>query len=58
MMWAMIAINRPADSVDGEHGRVKTTGRMTRCGVDGEHGRVKTTSLQHNAGSSSRGETR
>ena len=26
MTWAMIAINRPADSVDGEQGRVKTRG--------------------------------
>jgi len=46
----MIAINRPADSVDGIHGRVKTgcEGYLNNpeIPVDGIHGRVKTTNVE------------
>ena len=37
----MIMTIRPADSVEGKHGRVKTT-LTTKDRVDGEHGRIKT----------------
>ena len=42
MMRAMTAINSPADSVEGEQGRVKTCSALGRSSVEGEHGRVKT----------------
>jgi len=49
-MWAMIVPNRLEDSVDGEHGRVKTTlfgrSQIDCLTVDGKHGRVKTETEQ------------
>ena len=48
-MRAIMATNRLADSVDGKHGRVKTT-RIIRAKteeVDGKQGRVKTTDISN-----------